>query len=111
MDDLNKLVGKRGLDTRGRVQQFIDSEVLRLTDKYVPMDIGNLKNSGTRHTIVGSGEVRYRTPYARNMYYGDSYTFQGAPMRGARWFERSKADNKDAILRGASRIAGSEVGR
>lgn len=111
MDDLSKIVAKRGLETRGRVQQFIDSEVLRVTDPYVPMDTSTLKGSGTRHTKVGSGEVRYMTPYAKKMYYNPQFNFQGAPMRGGMWFERSKADNKDTILRGAAKIAGSGVSK
>lgn len=108
MDDLSKIVSRRGLEARGRVQQFIDSEVLRHTDRYVPMDTGTLKGSGIRHTQIGSGEVRYRTPYARRMYYGKHYNFAGAPMRGSYWFERMKADNKDTILRGAKRVAGAK---
>lgn len=102
----NQMLSKRGLEARGRVQQYIDSEVLRLTDPYVPMDTGNLKSSGTRHTKVGSGNVKYRTPYARKMYYNPQFNFAGAPMRGAKWFERMKADHKDQILSGAAKVAG-----
>lgn len=103
---INAMVSKRGLQKQGEVQRFIDSEVLRLTDPYVPFDTGALKSSGTRHTKVGSGNVRYRTPYARKMYYNPQYNFAGAPMRGGKWFERMKADHKDSILSGAVKVAG-----
>lgn len=90
-----------------RVQQFVDSEVLRLCDPYVPMDTGILKQSGIMHTVIGSGEVKYRTPYARRWYYREAY-FQGAPKRGTYWFERMKNEGgKGAILRGAKEIARS----
>ncbi len=89
-------------------QRFVDSEVLRLSDPLVPMDSGQLKSSGTRNTKIGSGEVRYSTPYARKMYYNPQFNFQGAPNRGAKWFERMKASNKDAILKGAARVTGGK---
>ncbi len=105
--ELQVLMAKRGLEAQGRVQKYIDSEVLRKCDPYVPMDSGELKQSGTRHTKIGSGNVRYRTPYARRLYYNPQYNFQGAPMRGAYWFERMKANHRDEILKGAAKIAGA----
>lgn len=105
--DIKRSVAKRGLEVGGQVQRFIDSEVLRRTDPYVPFDTGALKASGTRHTRIGSGNVIYRTPYARKMYYNPQFNFQGGPMRGGKWFERMKADNRDSILRGAAQVAGA----
>lgn len=102
-----RLITKRGIQSGGPVQQFIDNEVLRYTDKYVPFDTGVLKDSGIRHTKIGSGNVIYRTPYARKMYYNPQFNFQGGPMRGGKWFERMKADNRDSILRGAAQVAGA----
>lgn len=98
------LIQVRGLEVGGRVQKFIDSEVLRLTDPYVPKDSGKLKESGTIHTKIGSGEVRYSTPYARRQYFEN----KGNGLRGRQWFERSKADNKASILSGAMKVAGSK---
>ena len=108
--DIQKSLSKRGLEERGKVQQYIDSEVLRLTDPYIPMDTGELKRSGTRNTQIGSGEVHYKTPYAKRMYYNPQYKFQGAPMRGAYWFERMKANHKTQILQGAAKVAGAKRG-
>ena len=94
-----------GLTEKGRVQQFIDSEVLRLCDPMVPKDTGALINSGLMNTEIGSGEVIYRTPYARRWYYMPA-EFQDAPMRGNYWFERMKNEGgKEKILRGAAKIA------
>lgn len=107
--DANKSAQRRGLGQNQRAQRFVDSEVLRLTDPYVPMDSGTLRQSGIQNTNIGSGLVRYRTPYARRLYYNPQFNFQGAPMRGGKWFERMKQNNKDTILRGAARIAGGKV--
>jgi len=99
------LLQVRGLEADGRTQKFIDNEILKQSDAYVPMDEGDLKKSGTIHTKVGSGEVKYRTPYARKQYYENNNP-QG--LRGRRWFDRMKADHLEEILRGAKEVAGAE---
>ncbi|MDO5558126.1 MAG: minor capsid protein [Oscillospiraceae bacterium] len=91
-------------------QKFIDSEVLRLSDQYVPMQTGMLKKSGTNGTVIGSGVVKYNAPYARIQYYSGrspGSSTQG-PLRGRMWFERMKADHKDEILKGAKKAAGAK---
>lgn len=98
------LMATRGIEVGGKVQKFVDSEVLRLTDPYVPMDSGVLKRSGTGSTKIGSGDVTYRTPYARRQYFEN----KGNGLRGSQWFHRSKADNKQTILNGAVRMAGAK---
>lgn len=100
-----EILERRGIEKGGKVQQFIDSEVLRRCQPYVPMDTGELIRSGIRSTKIGSGEVKYRTPYARRWYYIKAQ-FQGAPKRGTYWFERMKNEGgKEAILRGAREVA------
>lgn len=106
LHDLQRTISRRGLEERGKVQKFIDSEVLRLSDPYIPFDTGELKSSGARHTKVGSGKVVWRTPYARKMYYNPRYKFKGAPARGAYWFERCKANHRRDILKGAANLVG-----
>lgn len=91
-----------------QAQKYVDSEVLRHTDPYVPMLTGSLKKSGFSGTVVGSGVVRYTAPYAERQYYnnaghGAEGTNASGGVRGLRgkfWFERMKADHKDEILRG-----------
>lgn len=102
--DIQKSIAKRGLEAGGEVQKYIDSEVLRLTDPYVPMDTGTLKESGTINTKIGSGEVKYNTPYARRQYFEN----KGNGLRGRQWFERMKANHRDGILKGAADIAGGK---
>ena len=83
-------------------QKFIDSEVLRLCSPLVPFQTGNLMRSGTSGTSIGSGEVRYIAPYARQQYYNTAETRPYNPNRGGKWFERMKTAYKDQILRNAS---------
>ena len=108
IDDMEKLLRKRNLEKGGIVQQYIDNQVLRRSDQLVPLDKKDLKSSGIKWTTLGSGEVVYKTPYARKMYYNKHYNFQDSPTRGAFWFERMKASNKQAILQGAIELAGGK---
>lgn len=90
-------------------QKFIDSEVLRLTDPYVPYRNGKLKESGTLGTVIGSGIVEYTAPYAKNQYYNNKGKGKGGlnasngakGLRGSFFFERMKADHLDEIEKGA----------
>ncbi|MBE0600229.1 MAG: hypothetical protein IH607_00460 [Firmicutes bacterium] len=100
------LLKKRGIDSGGAVQRYIDSEVLRLCRPYVPLDQGTLIASGRLATTLGSGEVKYNTPYARKWYYQPAH-FSGAPTRGNHWFERMKNEGgKAEILRGVKQLTG-----
>ncbi len=102
----NPNFGPEMTETINEVQQFTDSEVLRLCDDLVPKDTGILKQSGIMHTQIGSGQVKYRTPYARRWYYMPA-DFQEAPQRGNYWFERMKQKGgKQQILKGAKKLAG-----
>jgi hypothetical protein len=100
------ILRSKGLEEGGRVQQFIDSECLRLSEGKIPKDTGVLIQSGITNTNIGSGEVKWSTPYARRLYFHPEYEFQQSPERGAYWFERMKAQYKDQILDGAKRKAG-----
>lgn len=102
--DPQKAIKKRGLEDGGKVQQFIDTECLRLCSEKVPKDTSALIESGNIHTKIGSGQLEYRTPYARRWYYREA-NFQDAPERGNYWFERMKQQYKERILAGAQRIA------
>lgn len=103
--DANAIIKKRGLEEKGRVQQFIDSECLRLSAEKVPKDTGALIESGNINTKIGSGQLEYRTPYARHWYYMTA-SFSEAPERGNYWFERMKQQYKEKILAGAKKVAG-----
>lgn len=103
--DVQKIIDSHGLGKSGEIQRYIDSEVLRRCEPYVPRDTGELIRSGVRNTEVGSGKVVYNTPYARRWYY-EPAKFQGAPKRGNYWFDRMCDEGgREAILRGCVAIA------
>jgi hypothetical protein len=101
---------KRFKSSYHQAQMWLDNEVLKDSDKYVPMKTGMLVRSGIRATELGSGNIVYDTPYARRMYYGVDFEFNKArhPLAQAFWFEAAKAVNNDKWIRGAKKIAGGE---
>jgi hypothetical protein len=112
------------------VQKFVDSEIIRYMVPYTPMRNGLLSKSAVLGTKIGSGRIIYASPYARFQYYGyvmvsrvtgSPYARQGEskvktnrmlhynlkrhPKAQRLWFEVMKQDKKEALLRGAQRIA------
>mgnify|MGYP000793250637 FL=1 len=90
-------------------------------------------------SAIGDGMIVYATSYARYLYYGEVYgpnipifeggelagffspphkyptgrplTYNGAPDRGAYWFERAMAEHKDDVIREAAALAGGRPGK
>lgn len=91
-------------DAFNRAQSFADSEVLRLSAPYIPFRSGTLQKSGPLNTVIGSGKVEQKTPYARKMWVG-SYNFHGAPKRGSYWAVRMLNEGgREKIVRGVKRM-------
>ena len=99
--------------TKGsKVQEYIDNEVLKRCEPYVPKNTGNLIKSGWESTKLGSGNIVYGADYAAAMYYGISksgkpFNYHNSPQRGAYWFERMKAQSIPSILGGAAKLCGA----
>lgn len=73
IDGLDKIKKRHGIEAGGPAQQFLDMEVIRQCEPYVPYDSGNLTRSAWTATRIGSGEVVYPGPYAHYQYYGEVY--------------------------------------
>lgn len=106
-----QLLRERGLNKGGKVQKFIDSEVIRCMDPFTPFRNGFLKKSATLGTVIGSGIIKYVAPHARRNYYenagrGTEGTQRGG-RRGRKWFERMKPVYLGTILDGAAKLAGA----
>ncbi len=99
---------KRLPENYKRAQAYLDSAVLKDTDKYVPMRTGILARSGILGTRIGSGIIEYIAPYAKKLYYTMHARFSRSrhPLAQAKWFEASKAVNKKSWLTGVRQIAG-----
>ncbi len=89
---------KQKSESFSKAQSYVDSECLRRMNPLTPRLSGALIKSGTLGTVIGSGSIEYLAPYARRQYYEN----KTKPL----WFEKMKAANKDAILKGAEKIAG-----
>lgn len=75
-------------------QQQLDIEVLKDCEPYIPMDTGNLRDSGIRGTKPGSGKVEWDAIYARRQYYAlPNKSRDVHPRATTHWFEAAKAVN------------------
>lgn len=90
-------------------QTFVDSEVLRQCEPFIPLRTSMLIKSGILGTEVGSGTVKWIAPYAKAQYYSARKPgSQTGPLRGPKWFERAKAIYKSTWISGARKIAGGK---
>lgn len=127
----NQLMADRGINNGGRVQRYVDSEVIRRMKPYTPMLSSALIKSATIGTKIGTGLIQQIAPYARYQYYGklmvssitgSAWATKGEskvltdknltyskinPNAGSFWFERMKSDHKKAILNGARKLSGA----
>jgi len=89
-------------------QVFVDTQVLRLCEPYVPFLTGMLMLSGTLGTDIGSGTVQWIAPYARRQYYmkNRKKINERKPLAGSFWFERMKEVHGRRIISEARKIAG-----
>lgn len=124
------IIKERGLQDGGPVQKYIDNAVINEMKPYTPKISGILENAPTIGTVIGSGQIKQITPYARYLYYGllmvssitgSAYASKGEkkvltdtplqyskaanPLAGKLWFERMKADKKEDILKEAQKVA------
>ena len=106
INDLQTLLRKRGLEDSGRVQKYVDSEVMRVMEPYMTFDTGMMAHSMPLATTLGSGEVHVNTPYAHRRLK----SARNNGLRGPNYFARMKADRLEEILDGACRYAGAKKG-
>jgi len=96
-----------GLQQGGPVQTFIDSEVARLSDPFVPSDTAALRKSVFENSNFGSGEITYSiygNPNGRNTWNDTTSKFQDSPKRGPFWVARAmEAGGWDKLMLGIRR--------
>jgi hypothetical protein len=94
-------------DRFSNAQKFVDHEILRGCEPYVPLLTGMLKMSGILGTVPGEGVVSWIAPYARRNYYSKRAPGSATgPLRGPFWFARWKPIGAPAVIAGARKIAG-----
>jgi hypothetical protein len=93
-------------------QKYVDSEILRLCEPYIPLKTSMLIKSGILGTVAGSGEVKWIAPYARYQYYlpePRKTRSSPDPNRGSYWFERMWIAHGRAVLAGARQQFGKQI--
>ena len=133
LSPLKKVVDS--FDAGGATQHFFTSELMRLSDNYVPMESSALKTSAQMGQDGAS--IIYDTPYATYQWYGrlmvdpitgkgaffkEGYGFwsrpntpkvltskplkyHGSSLRGSHWAERCFMDNKDYFIESTLKFA------
>lgn len=107
-----KILKDRGLGSDNKARLFLASEVARLSDPYVPMRDGNLKNN---RIIAPDGRtIKYTQRYAKKHYIGQTasgrpFRYNGAPMRGKEWDKRMMADHAKDVERSVAGFIGGKT--
>lgn len=89
-----------------QAQSKLDREIMKQMEPYMQMVTGAMINSMRLATVAGSGVIRVRTPYARDVYYSSSPVGRPTgPLRGPFYFERMKADKRVYLQEFAGKAA------
>ncbi|WP_079708088.1 minor capsid protein [Paraliobacillus ryukyuensis] len=97
--DIEKKLGQ----STAMSQVFLDNEVLKDSNYYIPMDTGNARDSGIIHSKIGSGQIQWVAPYIKPIYYDSNMNFSTDrnPNATNLWYEYAKAQNLDDWVKGA----------
>ena len=78
--------------TTRQVQAPLDALILQDSNFFCPIKTGTLQKSAITNSRLGSGELVWKTPYARRQYYEYSKPpYQPNPNACGKWFEAAKA--------------------
>ena len=92
---------KRKLNRNGDAQRFFTHEVRRLSDPYVPMQTGTLKNTAVEQT----DKITYPQPYARCQYWEN----RGDGLRGKQWEKRMWNARGKEIVQSVAKFTGGKA--
>lgn len=105
LDPTDKILLKRSLNKNGNGQKFFTHEVRRLSDHYIPLDSGKLRDSAVEIT----DKIIYVQPYAKIQWYGNPGNSNGEPLRGKLWVLRMWQDRKNEIVKSVAKFCGVKV--
>jgi len=74
-----------------KVQAQLDVQVMKDSNYFCPEDTSKLQQSVILGTKIGSGCLRWQSPYAASQYYEHPYkSTQKNPNACTKWFEAAK---------------------
>lgn len=89
--DLQKISASL-LQNAEKVQAKLDAKILSDCNYFCPLDKGQLQKSGIIHSVIGSGRLIWRAPYARKQYYTPyKHNKSRNPNATMKWCESAKA--------------------
>ena len=98
LQPISVIKARLGIEPNGRIQKFFTDTCYKHMDKYVPKDIGNLRNIVTRT----ANSITYEMPYAHAQYVG----FTKGPVRryttpgtGPYWDKRMWSAEGNIVVR------------
>lgn len=81
-------------------QAEFDALVLQDSNYFCPIKTGTLEKSAIINSRLGSGQLVWRTPYARRQYYEyHKPAYQPNPNACGKWFAAAKARWRDKWIR------------
>lgn len=101
IDSTDKILLKRSLNKNGKAQRFFTHEVRRLSDPYVPMREGPLKNTAVEQV----SKITYPQPYSRRQYWEG----RANGLRGKQWDKRMWATRGPEIVKSVANFAEGKV--
>ena len=83
-----------------QAQAPLDALILADSNYFCPIKTGKLQQSAIINSRIGSGELIWRTPYARRQYYDyHKPPYQPNPNACGKWVEAAKARWLDKWVR------------
>lgn len=101
IDPADKILLKRSLNKNGTAQKYFTHEVRRLSDPYVPLLNGPLKNTAIEQT----DKITYPQPYSRKNYWEN----RGKGLRGKQWDKRMWTSRGPDIVRAVANYVGGKA--
>lgn len=102
MNPTQKILLKHHLNKNGAGQRFFTNEIRRLSDPYVPLLHGPLKNTA----VTEVNRIIYIQPYARRQWYEN----KGNGKRGKMWCIRMWSDRGNEIVVSVAKFCGGRKG-
>ena len=98
---LNNATIKADIEAKTKqVQAPLDALIMADSNYFCPLKTGKLQQSAIINSRIGTGELVWRTPYARRQYYDyHKPPYQPNPNACGRWFEAAKARWLDKWVR------------